>query len=379
VSVKRPSLPRVAGIAARQAHADLPAGSFEREFGSDGFYGPATHLVHKHPPTGWVDFEGPLRPRAFDLSALAGIQNSPWNATPVLDNPHLALRFWRVGPGRMDQLVRNADGDELLFVHAGNFELFCDFGHLSVREGDYIVLPRGTQWRIESAAPATVLLLEATASAFGLPERGLLGRHALFDPALLDVPQLDDAFRAQQDERPWRVVVKRRGRLSTVTFPHNPLDALGWQGDLLPMRINWRQLRPVVSPRYHLPPSAHTTFVSDRFVVCTFCPRPLESGEGALKLPFFHSNNDYDEVLFYHSGQFMSRDDIKAGMLSLHPAGFAHGPHPRALRAAAAGARTETDEVAVMIDALDPLDVSAEIAPVELCDYVRSWSEAPAP
>jgi len=128
-----------------------------------------------------------------------------------------------------------------------------------------------------------------------------------------------------------------------------------------------------------LPPSAHTTFVSDRFVVCTFCPRPLESGEGVLKLPFFHSNNDYDEVLFYHSGQFMSRDDIKAGMLSLHPAGFAHGPHPRAFRAAAAGARRDTDEVAVMIDALDPLDVSPETASVELGDYVRSWHEAPAP
>jgi homogentisate 1,2-dioxygenase len=379
MSIERPRLPRVAGLPARQAHAELPAGTYEREFGSDGFYGPATHFVHKHPPTSWVEFEGPLRPRAFDLAALEASADSPWAATNVLWNQHLSLRFWRSPGGRMDHLVRNADGDELLFVHAGSGELFCDFGHLSVGEGDYVSLPRGTQWRIDSAEPMALLLLEATASVIGLPDRGLLGQHALFDPAMLQVPALDEAFVAQQDESPWRVAIKRRGRLSSVTFPHNPLDALGWQGDLLPMRINWRDIRPVMSPRYHLPPSAHTTFVSERFVVCTFCPRPLESDPGALKLPFYHSNNDYDEVIFYHAGQFMSRDDIKQGMLSLHPAGFPHGPHPKAFAAAAKGTRRETDEVAVMIDARDPLEVSAETAPVELVDYVRSWSEAKAP
>lgn len=379
MSVQRPRLPQRAGLRARQAHADLPAGTYEREFGSQGFYGPATHFVHRHPPTGWVDFEGPLRPRAFDLGALETTASSPWEAVPVLSNAHLQLRFFRFAGGRMDHLVRNGDGDELLFAHQGSGELYCDFGHLSVREGDYVVLPRGTQWRIESAAPMALLLLEATAAAYGLPDRGLLGQHALFDPAVLEVPALDDAFAAQQQENAtWRVVIKCRGQLSTATFPYNPLDTLAWQGDLVPMRINWRDLRPVISPRYHLPPSAHTTFVSERFVVCTFCPRPLESDPGALKLPFFHSNNDYDEVLFYHQGQFMSRDDIRAGMLSLHPAGFAHGPHPKALRAAERGARKETDEVAVMIDALDPLDVASDAQSVELANYVRSWAE-PAP
>ncbi len=375
MSVKRPALPRVAGVPARQAHADLPAGSYEREFGSDGFYGPATHLLHAHPPTAWSAIEGPLRPRAFDLSALLQASTqSPWDAVPVLHNAALALRLWRCD-GRMDHLVRNADGDELLFVHAGEGALFCDFGHLPVSEGDYVLLPRGTQWRLHARAPLTLLLLEATGAAYGLPERGLLGRHALFDPALLQTPALDEAFRAQQDERSWRVVIKRGNRLSSMTFPHNPLDTLGWQGDLLPLLINWRQIRPVMSARYHLPPSVHTSFVSERFVVCTFCPRPLESDPGALKLPFFHSNNDYDEVLFYHRGQFTSRDDVKPGMLTLHPGGFPHGPHPKAYAAAARGDKRETDEVAVMVDALDALEVSEQAERVERADYAKSWSE----
>jgi homogentisate 1,2-dioxygenase len=372
---KRPTFPRVAGVDARQAHADLPLGTYEREFGGDGFYGPATHLLHKHPPTSWIEWEGPLKPRAFDLSALKPSSASPWGALPVLRNEHLALRLWRLH-GRMDHLVRNGDGDELFFVHAGEGELFCDFGHLHLREGDYVLVPRGCMWRIESPAPLTMLMLEATGAAYGLPDRGLLGQHALFDPALLEVPALDAAFRAQQDDAHWRVVIKRRGQLSTVTFPHNPLDTVGWQGDLLPLRLNWRDLRPVLSARYHLPPSAHTTFVSDHFVVCTFCPRPLESDPGALKLPFFHSNNDYDEVLFYHQGTFTSRDDIKPGMLTLHPAGFPHGPHPKAYAAAASAQRSHTDEVAVMIDARDALDVSAAAEGVEREDYVRSWSQA---
>jgi homogentisate 1,2-dioxygenase len=113
-----------------------------------------------------------------------------------------------------------------------------------------------------------------------------------------------------------------------------------------------------MSHRYHIPPSVHSTFVADRFVVCTFVPRPIESDPGALKVPFFHSNDDYDEVIFYHQGEFFSRDNIRPGMVTFHPNGFTHGPHPKAFAAGAKAAKTMTDEVAVMIDARDPLDMS---------------------
>jgi homogentisate 1,2-dioxygenase len=289
-----------------------------------------------------------------------------------MSNAHLALRFWRTDRC-MDHLVRNSDGDEIVFVHEGGGELYCDYGHLTLRDGDYVMLPRGTAWRIETDAPFAALLLEATNDGYGLPDKGIAGQHAVFDAAALDVPAIDDAFRAQQRDGAWRIVIKRRNALSTQAFDFNPLDAVGWHGTLMPVRLNWRSIRPLMSHRAHLPPSAHTTFASNRFVVCTFCPRPLESDPGALRVPFFHNNDDYDEVIFYHAGEFFSRDSIHPGMITLHPSGFTHGPHPKAFQAGARAARSETNEVAVMIDARDALDVAPLPEGVEWTGYVDSW------
>jgi homogentisate 1,2-dioxygenase len=367
------SFPRVEGQASRQAHADLPEGTYEREISKEGFFGPAAHLYHRHPPTGWVDFEGPLRPHAFDLTKLGQASGSPWEAGEILHNASVRIRFWRA-TGAMDHLARNADGDELLFVHQGRGELLCDYGHLSFGIGDYIVLPRGTMWRLECDEPLAALLIEATNSSYSLPEKGLVGPHAIFDPAMLDVPRIDDAFRAQQnDTQRWSVRIKRRGQLSTVTYPFNPLDAVGWHGDLSVVRLNVRDIRPLMSHRYHLPPSAHTTFVGSRFVVCTFVPRPFESDPDALKVPFFHNNDDYDEMLFYHAGDFFSRDNIHPGMVTLHPAGFTHGPHPKALKNMLVQSKPATDEYAVMIDTRDALEIADAAQKVEWAGYVDSW------
>jgi homogentisate 1,2-dioxygenase len=371
------SLPRREGIASRQAHADLPEGTFEREIGKEGFFGPATQMYHRHPPTGWVEWDGPLKPRAFDLAKLNQVQASPWDAIEVLHNAHVRIRHWRLS-GAMDHLVRNSDGDELIFVHEGEGDLFCDYGHLAFRDGDYIVLPRGTQWRIAPKAAVTALLIEATNDGYRLPDRGPLGQHAVFDPGVLDVPTIDEAFKAQQADRPWRVTVKRRGLFSTITYPYSPLDAVGWQGTLMPVRLNWRDIRPVMSHRYHLPPSAHTTFLSQRFVVCTFAPRPAESDPGALKLPFFHNNDDFDEMIFYHRGRFMSRDNIHPGMVTLHPCGFPHGPHPKAFAIAAKSSGGQMlDEVAVMVDARDALEIGSLPEGIEWSGYVDSWRKKP--
>lgn len=365
-------LPRVAGSASRQAHADLPDGTFERELGREGFYGPSTQMYHRHAPTGWTEIEGALRPRALDTSYLEQTPTSPWQASVLLSNASVKIRFWKSQKSMVD-LVRNADGDDLLFVHQGAAELFCDYGHLSIREGDYVVLPRGTLWRLEHEAPVALLMVEACNDSYRLPEKGLIGAHAIFDPAMLDSPEIDAAFIAQQSEEPWQVQVKRHDQISTIRYPFNPLDAVGWHGSLVPVRINWRDIRPLMSARYHLPPSAHTTFSTGRFVVCTFVPRPLESDPGALKVPFFHNNDDYDEVIFYHRGNFFSRDNIHPGMLTLHPAGITHGPHPKALAAGQQALRKETDEVAVMIDSRDALEL-ADLPPgVEWPGYVDSW------
>ncbi|MEA3411653.1 MAG: homogentisate 1,2-dioxygenase, partial [Pseudomonadota bacterium] len=301
---------RSEGMASRQAHADLPAGTYERELGREGFRGPSTEMHHRHPPTGWTHVDGPLRPRAFDTSGLEPDPQGPWAATPLLGNDSLALRWWR-GGGHAADLFRNADGDDLLFLHGGIGHLYCDYGHLAVEPGDYVLLPRGTLWRIESDGPVSALLIEATGARYCLPDRGLAGNHAIFDPSVLDCPRIDDDFLDQQGESETRARVKRNGTFTTITYPFNPLDAVGWHGDLAPVRINWRDIRPLMSHRYHVPPSAHATFVSERFLVSTFVPRPLESAPGTLGVPFYHSNEDYDEVIFYHLGDFFSRDAIQ--------------------------------------------------------------------
>ncbi len=367
--------PKVEGQASRQAHADFPANTFEREMGKEGFFGPATHFYHQNPPTAWIDFTGPLQPRAFDTTLWNGYGPSPWNAKTLLENSNCKVRFWQA-TAAMDHLVRNSDGDELLFVHNGAGELYCDFGHLSYRDGDYIVLPRGTLWRIEPSEPTDLMLIEATNGSYQLPDKGMVGPHAIFDPAMLDTPKMDDQFRAQQGATQWTIVVKRRAQLSRITYPFNPLDAVGWKGDLVVVRINWRDIRPLMSHRYHLPPSAHTTFVANSFVVCTFCPRPIESDPGALKVPFYHNNDDYDEFIFYHRGEFFSRDNIHPGMTTYHPCGFTHGPHPKAFAKGQTHARKETDEVAVMIDTRNALDVAPEAEAIEWKNYVNSWKTA---
>ena len=361
------------GQHSRQAHADMPDGTYEREISKEGFFGPAAFLHHRRPPTGWASVEGPLRPRAFDLNGLNQAHGSPWAAPRVLHNNAVDMRFWKLAEA-MPALARNADGDQLLFVHAGAGDLFCDYGRIAYEAGDYIVLPRGTMWRLRPSAPTAVLMIEATNSHYTLPDKGLLGGHAVFDPAVLDTPAMDEAFRAHQaEEGMFPVEIKKRGQVSVATYPYNPLDAVGWHGDLAPVRLNVRDIRPVASHRYHLPPSAHTTFLSDRFVVCTFAPRPFETDPGALKVPFFHNNDDFDEVLFYHAGDFFSRDNIDAGMMTFHPSGFTHGPHPKALKNMLVQTKPATDEYAVMIDTRDPLEIGEGAAAVENAAYVDSW------
>ncbi len=369
--------PKISGESSRQAHADMPKGTYEREMGKEGFFGPASHLYHKRPPTSWVSIEGPLQPRAFNTEPLCVASGSPWDASLLLHNAATRFRVWHM-TASMDHLVRNADGDELLFLHRGRAEFFCDFGHLSLAEGDYLMIPKGVMWRLqllENNTPLTLLMIEATGDSFTLPDKGLLGEHAIFDPAILDTPEINERFRDQQGDEESRLKVKRANQVTELVYAYNPLDVVGWHGTLVPMRINWRDIRPISSHRYHIPPSIHATFVTPRLMVTTFCPRPVESDPGALKLPFYHNNDDYDEVLFYHQGEFLSRDTIGPGMVTYHPCGLTHGPHPKAYARAEKRERDFTNEVAVMLDTRDPLEIAPLPEGVEVPKYAESWKE----
>ena len=368
--------PHVEGQVTRQAHANLPEGSFEREIGREGFFGAATHMYHRNPPTAWTEISGPIRPRALNPIAVLAPTATPWDALEMLHNDQVRIRMWRVSEA-MNHLVRNADGDDLLFVHQGGGDLYCDYGHLKFEKGDYLVLPRGTMWRIEPSEPTDILMIESTRSSYRLPDRGLIGRHAPFDPGVLDRPAMDDAFRKQQGSGKWTIRVKRGGRIGEITYPYNPLDAIGWKGDLYAVRLNVRDIRSITSHQVHLPPSIRCTFASERFVVCTIVPRLVEIDPQAIKLPFYHNNDDYDEFIFYHSGRMSSRGTaFKAGMLTFHPSGFTHGPAPETLQHMYNHPAKIIESYSVMVDTLDPLEVSPLPAGCEWEGYAESWRDS---
>ena len=372
------------GETSRQAHVGLPPGTVEEEHGRDGFSGPASHLYRTHAPTAWTAVEGPGIHRAYDSALLPGTGDDEAGGddlwpTVVLANHQVSIGLQAYREGR-PEFRRNADGDELCFVHEGTGTLRTEYGPLAYRPGDHLVIPRGTTYRFEVDRPTTLLVVEATHSRYRLPDRGLLGRHALFDPAVIEVPEAE----AIDEVGDFTVVVKRDGLDTLIHYPFHPCDVVGWKGDLAPMRLNVEDFRPVTSPRFHLPPSVHTTWVADGFVVSTFAPRPMEEDPDALRLPFFHRNVDYDEVIFTHRGQFFSRSGITEGMLTFHPTGLHHGPQPEARRrdaeAAAAlaegsGERRMANEYAVMIDAVEPLTPGLDASKLEVAGYAQSWAE----
>ena len=359
-------IPYVRGRVAPQAHVAIPDGTVEEEYAREGFFGRYAHLYREHAPVGWTRIEGPLRPRAYDLREVTGGRVS------LLANGDCKLHAQVVRTPEPHATV-NADGDEVLFVHAGAGRLETLFGHLAYEPGDYLVIPRGTLHRLAPTSETRLLVIE-TAGEVKLPERGMLGQHALFDPAVLRVPTPGERSTLPPQSGEWQVVIQRQGQRTSVYYPHDPFDVVGWKGTLCVWQLNVRDIRPVSSDRYHLPPSAHTTFVAQGVAICTFAPRPLENGDPrAMKVPFYHSNIDFDEVLFYHAGDFFSRQGISPGMLTFHPQGIHHGPQPGA--AARAGQRT--DEIAVMIDTRRPLDVCAPATALERTDYWQSWKEQP--
>ena len=234
-------LPRVEGTASRQAHADLPEGTYEREISKEGFFGPAAQFHHRHPPTGWIDFEGPLRPRAFDLNKLAdGAAAARGSAELVLHNAASADALSGSSTGRWTELARNGDGDELLFVHEGAGELFCDYGHLAYRAGDYIVLPRGTMWRLERRQPPTALLIEATNDQLSRCRTRAWSAGTRSSTRRCSTRRsIDDAFRAQQDERTWQVAVKRRNAALDGDLSRS-IRSTRWAGTAISRRAHQR-------------------------------------------------------------------------------------------------------------------------------------------
>jgi len=361
------------GKAPHQAHVGIPEGLCEEEHGREGFSGPVSHLYRAHPPTAWVRIEGPLKPRAFVCSMVSTTGSSaiPNLPVPIMQSKDAVISLWR-RTDTMSHFLRNADGDDVYFVHQGSGRLETDYGLLAYEPGDYLLIPKGTTYRIHVDAGPSLFVIIETPTPVTLPDRGPLGQHALFDKGVVVTPELDVADAPNEQNQEWEVTIKRQTQYTRVFYPFYPMDVVGWKGDLWTAKLNVRDIRPVTSPRYHLPPSVHGTFQAGDCLISTFVPRPLESDPEALRVPFYHRNTDYDEVLFYHDGEFFSRAGIQPGMFTLHPQGIHHGPQPQAVRAS--HGKTHTNEVAVMIESKSPFTVTAELERMEIADYALSWS-----
>ena len=298
-----------------------------------------------------------------DLSEAAG----DWQ--PILHNEDLAIYVSKRSEP-MPWFLRDSDGDLCYFVHRGAGLLETDYGPLRYEEGDFLVLPKGTTHRLVTQGEDNFFYVIEGRGEYHLPEKGILGRHALFDPGVMEVPEPDP----HDEQGEFEVRVKRGHEYTVLTYPFHPLDVVGWQGDLCPMRINREDFRPVVSPRYHLPPSVHAVWKNEGFEIGLFAPRPTETGDPtALRVPFFHSNIDKDEVLFYHQGQFFSRAGIGEAYITHHPQGLHHGPQASAIEASKT--KEFADEYAVMVEADLPFERDDPLATVEIEGYATSWAK----
>jgi homogentisate 1,2-dioxygenase len=375
------------GRVPRKRHTQFrkPDGSLysEQVFGTRGFSGIASTLYHVHPPTQAAKFspvgdlrpeildEEPLRHRHLKTSLLPAAGDPITGRTALLVNDDVSLGFCRPVEA-MDYFYKNADGDDLLFVHEGSGRLETMFGLLEYGPGDYLVIPRGTIYRIVAGSPETRMLVIESSSAVEVPRRyrneyGQMLEHAPYCERDIRVPERLDTH---DEAGRYEVRIKARGRLTAYFYEFHPLDVAGWDGYLYPWAFNIADFEPVTGS-LHQPPPVHQTFEARNYVVCSFVPRMLDYHPEAVPVPYNHSNLESDEVLYYVNSSFGSRRGIEEGSITQHPSGLPHGPQPGAVEASLG--QTRTEEMAVMLDTFRPLRRTRAAAALEDEQYPFSW------
>lgn len=370
-----------------QADGSLHA---EELVSSRGFSGIYSNLYHKHPPTkvkevrDSVPFGSQIRPDYPLLQTHLKTSGEGVTGNDFLQGRRMLMKNADVAIGicnlpadtHMDYFYKNAQADEMLYVHDGAGELISQFGVLPFKKGDYVVIPRTTIYKLKfNTAEDTVRLLVVEASnpmetpARYRNELGQLLEHSPFCERDIHPPK----ELIMEDEKGEYIIKIRKGdHLHTYVYENSPLDVVGWDGFLFPYTFSIYDFEPITG-RIHQPPPVHQTFHSDGFVVCSFVPRLFDYHPLAIPAPYNHSNIDSDEVLFYAEGDFMSRKGIDRGSFTLHPGGLPHGPHPGTVEKSI-GAK-ETHEYAVMIDTFRPLYITEEAIPYVDEKYPMSWNE----
>ncbi len=360
--------------------------TYEHCFTRKGFEAGYTIFYHKKPPHwiqtdealgphpggGEASWDGALRRRHF----LSG--DAPAGGTPFLGRKLFVansdIGVWIAKPDQSEPtLVANADADELTYVHSGSGRVESPFGLLEFHTGDYVHMPRSIPHRWIIDGPAFLLIMEAR-SFCDVPKQyrnsvGQLDMAAPYSHRDFRAPDWPDGGPESLDA-PKRLITQRGGELTAFEMSHDPFDIVGWDGQVWPFAFPIRAFQPRTA-QVHLPPTIHTTFAGDGFVICSFVPRIVDFHEKAIPCPYPHSSPDCDEVLFYVEGNFTSRKGIGPASISLHPTGLPHGPHPGTYEASVG--TTRTDELAVMIDTFKPLLPTDHARQVEESDYNLSW------
>ncbi len=319
-----------------------------------------------------IAFQRSLRHQSFEGFHIVPEDDYIKSKKPVLVNNDLHIALAAPKKSITDYFLKNADADELIFVHKGSGVLKTIYGEITFGYGDYLVIPRGTIYQLHFNDADNRLLVIDSFSALETPKRyrnayGQLEEHSPFCERDIRKPV---NLKTHDEEGDFKVLIKKEGIVYPYIYATHPFDAIGWDGNLYPWALSIHDFEPITG-RVHQPPPVHQTFEAHNYVVCSFVPRLFDYHPLAIPAPYNHSNIDSDEVLYYVDGDFMSRKHVTQGMITLHPAGIPHGPHPGTVEKSI-GAK-ETKELAVMIDTFKPLWLTEDALQIMSNDYYQSW------
>ncbi|MCP4975135.1 MAG: homogentisate 1,2-dioxygenase [Maribacter sp.] len=365
-----------------------PDGSLYHEqlFGTIGFDGMSSLMYHLHRPT-MVKEVGETRdvspkasvPHNIKSRLLIGFKVKPEDdyiesRKIVLFNSDVNVALAAPKKSMTEYFYKNADADELLFIHKGSGTLKTLLGEISFEYGDYLLIPRGMIYQIEFDTDDNRLLVTESYSPIYTPKRyrNWFGQHLEHSPFCERDFKLPRNLQTHDEKGEFVIKVRKQGQLHHLVYASHPFDVVGWDGYNFPYGFSIHNFEPITG-RVHQPPPVHQTFETNTFVICSFVPRMYDYHPEAIPAPYNHSNIDADEVLYYVEGDFMSRTNIDKGYISLHPAGIPHGPHPGTYEASIGKAKTE--ELAVMIDTFKPLQLTQTALDIDDGNYYQSWLE----
>ncbi len=359
----------------------------EQLFSTEGFSSDYTLLYHIYPPTTIIRTEEPtdVSPKAANDNILKHRCFKGFNVKPeaeYLDSRKVALfnndcQLTFAAPQnsfKEDVFYKNADADEVIFVHEGTGTLKTCYGHIKFGYGDYLVVPRGTIYQMDFDTKDNRLFIIESFGPIAFPKRylskyGQLLEHSPFCERDIRKPEFAEAI-DQKGE--FLINIKKKGLLYPMWYGSHPFDVVGWDGCDYPYAMSIHDFEPITG-RVHQPPPVHQTFDGHNFVICSFVPRLFDYHPDSIPAPYNHSNIDSDEVLYYVDGDFMSRKHVERGMITLHPAGIPHGPHPGTVEKSIGA--LDTKELAVMVDTFHPLKMTNEVLGIEDDSYTYSWIE----